>query len=85
MQSLSDANIEFIEPKGAFYFFIDLSKYFGKKANIAEYILDRAKVAVVSGEVFGKGYEGFIRLSYASSMQDVKEGLKSLIDFLKTL
>jgi len=72
-----------VEPKGAFYAFPDLSSFLGKKtpdgkkiendAQLCEYLIEAARVAVVPGSAFSA--PGFIRLSYATSMKNVEEGV----------
>lgn len=70
------------KPQGAFYVFPNVSRYLGRKFNgksietdndLANYLLDEAKVAVVAGSGFGS--PGFIRLSYATSMEQIRKGL----------
>jgi aspartate aminotransferase len=78
-------------PDGAFYFFPDVSAYFGKSFNgkalntpedISLYLLGEAKVAVVSGEAFGD--KNCIRLSYATSEDKLRESCKRMKEaFLK--
>jgi len=79
-------------PEGAFYVFPDISAYLGKKfdgqviassTDLSNYLLDQAKVAVVMGSAFGA--EGFIRLSYATSMKNIQEGIKRIAEALKKL
>lgn len=69
-------------PVGAFYAFPRVSKLFGKKAQgkiiagsseLAGYLLEEAKVALVSGDAFGA--DNYIRLSYATSMENITKGL----------
>ena len=65
-----------------------LKKRFDEKViktsgDIAEFLLDEAEVAVVPGEAFG--CDGHIRLSYATSMENIKEGLKRIEDAVKKL
>lgn len=69
-------------PKGAFYAYVDVTRAVGKdiegqrvdtSAELAEVILEKAQVAVVPGEAFGK--TGYIRLSYALGMDDLIEGV----------
>jgi len=71
-----------VRPGGAFYVFPNLSRYLGRKAggqvlsssaDIATYLLEEAKAAVVPGSDFG--FEGFIRLSYAISKENIAKGL----------
>ncbi len=82
-------NLSIIEPKGAFYVFVDVSSTFGKSykgkkiegslsfANIA---LSEMGVAVIPGVAFGQ--DKCIRLSYAISLDDIKEGLNRLKGFI---
>jgi aspartate aminotransferase len=69
-------------PVGAFYAFPKISSLFGKRANVktinnssdfAAYLLEEAKVALVSGDAFGA--DQYIRLSYATSMENIQKGL----------
>jgi aspartate aminotransferase len=62
-----------IKPQGAFYCFIDISKINKDSLQFAERLLEEAKVAVIPGEGFGA--DGFIRLSFATSMENIKKGL----------
>jgi aspartate aminotransferase len=71
-----------IMPVGAFYAFPNISKLFGKSAEgkmirnsseLAAFILEEAKVALVSGDAFGA--DPYIRLSYATSMENIQKGL----------
>jgi aspartate aminotransferase len=74
------------EPKGAFYAFPDVSAYVGKKSpdgvilrddvQLCDWLVDVGKVAVVPGSGFGA--PGFVRLSYACSMQNIEAGLARL-------
>ena len=79
------------EPKGAFYVFIDISSLYGKKYKnttingslvFADCALSKG-VAVIPGIAFGD--DNCIRLSYAISLEDIKEGLNRLKDFIKEL
>lgn len=81
-----------IEPKGAFYVFIDLADAIGKKyegceikdaATFADLILNKMAVAVIPCADFG--FENHIRLSYAISLEQIKKGLDRLEDFLNAL
>src|SRR3569833_2705981 len=82
-----------VEPKGAFYAFPDLSSFLGKKtpegkkiendAQLCEYLIEAARVAVVPGAAFSA--PGFIRLSYASSMKIVEEGVARIAAALPKL
>ncbi|HEY8423697.1 MAG TPA: pyridoxal phosphate-dependent aminotransferase [Clostridia bacterium] len=78
------------EPKGAFYVMVNISKIFGKSIDgqvinsaqrAAELMLQYAKVAVVPCESFGA--PEFIRLSYATSKEEIQKGLQRLQEFLE--
>ncbi len=69
-------------PGGAFYLFIDFSHIGENSLEVASKILAEAKVGVTPGIDFGPGGEGFIRLSYANSMENLTEGLRRLKRFL---
>ncbi len=79
------AGVSCFKPQGAFYVFANVSKTYGRKfkdrtikgsVDMANYLLDEAGVAVVPGEPFGD--DSFIRLSYATSMDNVVEGVKRI-------
>lgn len=69
-------------PGGAFYLFVDFSHVGKNSMAVANRILQEAKVGVTPGIDFGLGGEGFIRLSYANSMENLTEGLRRLEWFL---
>lgn len=67
-----------IYPKGAFYVFPNISKTGMKSEELANYIIEEAKVCLLPGTAFGSQGEGFLRLSYASSLESIHEGIKRL-------
>lgn len=71
-------------PRGAFYVFVNVSRYTRDTLRFAFDLLEKAKVAVTPGVDFGPGGEGFIRLSYANSTENIADGLKRLDLFLKS-
>lgn len=79
-------------PTGAFYFFPDVSAYFGKSngestinnaSDLCMYLLDNARVSLVTGEAFGD--ENCIRLSYAASEADLREAIRRIKEALSKL
>jgi aspartate aminotransferase len=86
-------NVKCREPKGAFYAFPDLSAYIGKKSpegaildddvQLCDWLVEVGKVAVVPGSGFGA--PGFVRLSYATSMDNIRDGVGRLAKALGTL
>jgi len=71
-------------PAGAFYVFVNMKDYTRDSLPFAMDILEEAKVAVTPGIDFGAGGEGFIRLSYATSIEKIEEGLRRLKRYLST-
>lgn len=78
-------NLSCLKPQGAFYVMVNISKLLGKTLNgkeiknsidFADYLLDDANVAVVPG--IGFGNDNYIRLSYATSLENIKEGLERI-------
>ncbi|MBI3991493.1 MAG: aminotransferase class I/II-fold pyridoxal phosphate-dependent enzyme [Candidatus Omnitrophica bacterium] len=83
VDGLSKLGFECIKPDGAFYVFPSI-KHTGLDAmEFAQGLLKEQKVAVVPGTAFGRQYEDFIRISYASSFDNLKEALNRMGAFLK--
>ena len=74
--------IEIEKPEGAFYAFPKVSGLYSGKItdsfSFAEFLLEEARVAVVPGGAFGDEGDDYIRFSFASSLTDIKEGLKRI-------
>lgn len=73
-------------PKGAFYIFINCKSLNMKSADLSAYLLEEAKIALVPGDVFGPGGEGYLRMSFANSYENVVEGcaqLKKAVELLQ--
>jgi aspartate aminotransferase len=79
-------------PQGAFYAFPNTSRLYGKKvgdrgilssADLALYLLDEANVALVHGSAFGD--DNYVRLSYATSLDDIKRGIGRIKEALSKL
>jgi len=73
-----------IEPTGAFYVFADAGDFFSDSYREAFAILEKVKVGVTPGIDFGSGGEGFLRFSYANSLDNIKEGLNRIEEYLKS-
>jgi len=75
------------KPQGAFYIFPDISHYLNGEIcdsnQFAMKLLDEKLVALVPGEGFGA--PGFVRISYALSMDEIKKGLDRLEEFFQEL
>jgi aspartate/methionine/tyrosine aminotransferase len=73
-----------IVPKGAFYAFPNVSKTGWKAKPLANALLDEAGVAIIGGPDFGILGEGYVRLSYANSAENILKALGRMDEFLKT-
>ncbi len=71
------------EPTGAFYVLADARKYGSDSLELSRRILNEAGVAVTPGIDFGNGAEGYLRFSYANSIENIKEGMDRLEAFLE--
>ncbi len=83
IQRLKDIGFELPAiPTGAFYVFADARKFLNDSYQEAFKILETAKVGVTPGIDFGAGGEGFLRFSYANSIENIKEGLDRIEKYL---
>lgn len=83
-------NLSCVKPSGAFYVMVNISKLLGKTVDgevisnsldFSRVLLEKEKVAVIPGSAFG--VDNFIRLSYATSMENIQKGLDRIEDFVK--
>jgi aspartate/methionine/tyrosine aminotransferase len=72
-----------VEPTGAFYVFANAKHISSDSYKLAFDILEKAHVGVAPGIGFGKNGEGYLRFSYATSMENITEGLDRLENYLK--
>jgi aspartate/methionine/tyrosine aminotransferase len=72
------------EPAGAFYVFLNVKRFSLDSYALAFEILEKAGVGVSPGIDFGENGEGYIRISYANSLENIKEGLNRIEAFLKS-
>ena len=85
MQTFRDMNIECFEPFGAFYVFPCIKQFGMTSEEFAEKLLYQEKVAVVPGTAFGDCGEGYLRISYAYSIEELKEALGRIKHFIENL
>jgi len=83
--SLEEMGIPCIRPDGAFYAFADISAFGMTAQEFSLKLLDEENVACVPGTAFGACGEGFIRCSYATSLEQIKEAMTRIARFIKTL
>ena len=77
--------LECFEPFGAFYIFPSIKEFGMTSEEFAMRFLEEEKVAVVPGSAFGESGEGFLRVSYAYSLEDLKEAIGRLSRFVERL
>lgn len=85
VKALRDMGFDCYEPQGAFYVFPSIKKFGMTSDEFALKLLEEEKVAVVPGSAFGDCGEGFLRISYAYSLQDLKRALERIERFVKRL
>ena len=73
-----------VEPEGAFYVFLNARHLSGNSYELAFDILEKAGVGVTPGIDFGENAEGYIRISYANSLENITEGLDRIEAYLKS-
>lgn len=74
-----------VEPTGAFYVFANAKHISNNSYKLAFDILEKAHLGVAPGIDFGKNGEGYLRFSYANSLENIQEGLDRLENYLKNL
>ncbi|MBQ8984091.1 MAG: aminotransferase class I/II-fold pyridoxal phosphate-dependent enzyme [Lachnospiraceae bacterium] len=85
LQSFKEMGLECFEPYGAFYVFPSIKQFGMSSDDFALELLQKEKVAVVPGTAFGDCGEGFLRISYAYSIEELKEALGRIRHFIETL
>ena len=82
---LRDMGMECFEPYGAFYVFPSIKRFGMSSEDFATKLLQEEKVAIVPGTAFGDCGEGFMRISYAYSIQDLKKALDGIERFVSRI
>lgn len=85
VKELNDMGIPCFEPMGAFYVFPNISRFGMTSEEFATRLLHQEKVAVVPGSAFGGCGEGYLRISYAYSIDNLKLALGKIQNFIDTL
>ena len=83
MQRLQGMGLEFPKPEGAFYIFVDISRFGMTGEVFCERLIREAAVAAVPGSCFGA--EGYVRMSYCCDFHRLTLGMDRLESFLKCL
>lgn len=85
MHEFRRMGLKCFEPYGAFYVFPSIQEFYMTSEEFATRLLEEERVAVVPGSAFGECGEGFLRISYAYSLEDLKIALKRLESFIEKL
>jgi aminotransferase len=85
VDALNRMGLKTILPKGAFYVFADISRTGLKDEEFCLRLLDEHDVACVPGSAFGACGEGFVRMSYATSLEKIRVATERLTAFLRSL
>lgn len=85
LHAFEEMGLPCFEPKGAFYVFPSIQKFGLSSDEFAERLLREERLAVVPGTAFGECGEGFLRISYAYSLEDLKKALERLKHFIRKL
>lgn len=80
--SLKDMGIEVFEPLGAFYMFPYIGNFGLSSYEFCERLLSEKKLAMVPGNAFGDCGEGYVRISYAASTENIREAMRRLKEFI---
>lgn len=78
INGFAEMGLPVTEPEGAFYIFVDIRKLGLSSESFATKLINEYKVAVVPGNVFGSGAEGFVRCCYATEIGKLKEALRRM-------
>lgn len=85
MHAFEEMGLPCFEPFGAFYVFPCIKEFGMSSEEFAERLLEEERVAVVPGDAFGASGEGFLRISYAYSLEELKVALGRLSSFIRKL
>ncbi len=85
IKALRDMGLSCFEPFGAFYVFPSIQRFGMTSDEFATRLLEEQKIAVVPGTAFGRSGEGFLRISYAYSIEDLKVALERIERFIQSI
>ncbi len=84
VKRLNEMGIPTVMPKGAFYVFPNISQY-GTSEEVWKRFLEEANVSVTPGTAFGTYGEGYLRLSYANSMENIEKAMDNIEEVIKNV
>ena len=73
---LNEMSIPYVRPRGAFYVFPNIRQFGMHSEEFCDFLLNKAKVAVVPGNAFGQAGEGYIRIAYTTPYKVIEEGME---------
>lgn len=85
VKALNEIGLPCPKPEGAFYVFMQVGNYGLSSEEFCERLLEEQQVAIVPGNAFGQCGEGYARLSYAYSLEHLKEAVKRMDKFVQSL
>jgi aspartate/methionine/tyrosine aminotransferase len=85
MSRLDAMGITYVRPRGAFYIFPSIKKFGLTSDQFADFLFQKARVAVVPGDAFGPGGEGYVRISYCAPVEEIEEGMERVRSALAQL
>ena len=85
VRKLNEMGLHTFEPQGAFYLFPNITKSGMSSDEFCEKLLQKKQVAIIPGTAFGASGEGFARISYAYSLDHLREALKRIQEFLQEI
>lgn len=85
VKALHDMGLSVYEPMGAFYIFPRIAQFGLSSVEFCERFLAEEKVAIIPGDAFGACGEGFVRISYAASLENIKAAMERLAKFTQRL
>ena len=85
VKRLNEMGLECFEPEGAFYVFPRIDGFGISSEEFCQRLLDEKRIAIVPGDAFGEGSEGFARISYAYSIDHLTTALDRIEEFVKEL
>jgi len=83
VEGLNTIGLDCFEPHGAFYAFPSIQRTGMSSQEFSERLLREEQVAVVPGDAFGVGGEGFVRCAYAASLENIEEALRRMERFVR--
>lgn len=85
MSYLDDIGLPYVRPRGAFYIFPSVKRTGLSSREFSDFLLEDARVAVVPGDAFGSGGEGYVRISYSIPYEEIDRAMERVRGSLKKL